>query len=114
MPRPTIRHSVRQLEDVPNIGPSLASSLRQIGIERPRDLVGRDPCQLYQSLCRVTRTRQDPCVLDVFIAAVRFMEGAPARPWWHYTAGRKREFGDITAKGVGHQARARTRPREER
>jgi hypothetical protein len=29
-------------------------------------------------------------VLDVFLSAVRFMEGAPARPWWHYTAERKR------------------------
>jgi hypothetical protein len=29
-------------------------------------------------------------VLDVFISAVRFMEGAPARPWWRYTAERKR------------------------
>jgi hypothetical protein len=27
-----------------------------------------------------------------FISAVRFMEGAPARPWWHYTAERKKKF----------------------
>jgi hypothetical protein len=38
---------------------------------------------------RITGKRQDPCVLDVFIATVRFIEGAPARPWWHYTAERK-------------------------
>jgi hypothetical protein len=28
--------------------------------------------------------------LDTFIAAVRFMEGEPKRPWWKYTAERKR------------------------
>ncbi len=29
-------------------------------------------------------------MLDTFIAAVRFVEGAPAKPWWAYTAERKR------------------------
>ena len=47
---------------------------------------------LYDELCRVTGTRHDPCVLDVFLAAVRFMEGKPAKPWWAYTAERKREL----------------------
>jgi hypothetical protein len=31
-------------------------------------------------------------VLDTFMSAVRFMEGAPALPWWHYTPERKRAF----------------------
>ena len=30
--------------------------------------------------------------LDTFIAAVRFMEGEPKKPWWKYTAERKREL----------------------
>jgi hypothetical protein len=29
-------------------------------------------------------------LLDTFIAAVRFMEGAPKKPWWKYTAERKK------------------------
>jgi hypothetical protein len=29
-------------------------------------------------------------VIDVFIAAVRFMAGEPAKPWWKYTPERKR------------------------
>ena len=36
--------------------------------------------------------RHDPCLLDTFIAAVRYMEGAPKKPWWKYTAERKREL----------------------
>lgn len=77
------------LEAIPNVGASIARDLRSIGIKQPQDLIGRDPHSLYQALCDRTRSRQDPCVLDTFISAVRFMEGAPARPWWSYTAERK-------------------------
>jgi hypothetical protein len=80
------------LEAIPNIGVSLARDLRRIGIKRPCELIGRNPDTLYQKLCDLTRSRQDPCVLDTFISAVRFMEGAPARPWWHYTPERKKKF----------------------
>ena len=82
--------TLAHLEDIPNVGPSLAADLRRVGIEHPQALAGRDPYALYHRLCDATGTYQDPCVLDVFISAVRFMEGAPARPWWHYTAERKR------------------------
>jgi hypothetical protein len=78
------------LETIPNVGPSVARDLRSIGITRPQQLVGRDPRKLYRKLCQRTGQRQDPCVLDTFISAVRFMEGAPARPWWYYTAERKK------------------------
>ncbi|HKP05175.1 MAG TPA: helix-hairpin-helix domain-containing protein [Chthoniobacterales bacterium] len=80
------------LEAIPNVGASIARDLRSIGIKQPRDLIGKNPQSLYQALCERTRARQDPCVLDTFISAVRFMEGAPARPWWSYTAERKRKF----------------------
>lgn len=80
------------LEQIPNIGASLASDLRTIGVDEPRELIGRDPHRLYRALCEHTRSRQDPCVLGTFISAVRFMEGAPARPWWHYTAQRKKTY----------------------
>lgn len=84
--------SATALESIPNIGASLAADLRLIGINRPDELIGRDPHSLYQALCDQTGARQDPCVLDTFISAVRFMEGAPARPWWHYTPERKKRF----------------------
>ena len=52
--------------------------------------MGRDPYGLYEELCRVTEQRHDPGLLDTFIAAVRFMAGGPARPWWAFTEERKR------------------------
>lgn len=83
------------LEQLPNIGPALAADLRLIGIRHPQELRGRDAFVLYQALCAATGQRQDPCVLDTFMAAVDFMAGAPPAPWWHYTPQRKALFGTV-------------------
>jgi hypothetical protein len=85
-----VRTNVVRLEDIPNIGVSIAGNLRRLGIVSPSDLPGKDPYGLYDDLCRITGQRHDPCLLDTFIAAVRYMEGTPKTPWWKYTAERKR------------------------
>lgn len=94
---PKARHAdeCTVLEQLPNIGPSLASDLRLIGITSPAALREADGLQLYQALCRATGQRQDPCVLDTFLAVTDFMRGAPAAPWWHYTADRKQRYGQV-------------------
>lgn len=94
---PKARHAgeCHALEQLPNIGPSLAASLRLIGIRTPRELQGRDAFVLYQKLAAATGTRQDPCVLDTFMAAVDFMNGAAAAPWWRYTPQRKALYGAV-------------------
>ena len=84
-----------RLEQLPNIGPSLAADLRALGIVHPRELATRDPFALYQALCAQTLRRQDPCVLDTFMAITDFMRGAVAAPWWKYTPQRKRLFGPV-------------------
>lgn len=89
---PRSARRVAAFEDIPNVGPATAADLRRLGVPTPADLAGRDPYLMYEELCRLTGTRQDPCVCDVFIAVVRYMEGAPRRPWWYYTAERKRHF----------------------
>jgi hypothetical protein len=86
------RSEFTRLEELPNVGPSIADDLRQLGVRSPQDLVGRDPFAMYDELCRLTGQRHDLCLLDVFIAAVRFMGGESARPWWKYTAQRKRQL----------------------
>jgi len=78
------------LESIPNIGPAVARDLRQLGICIPADLKGQDPYVLYQQLCAHTGVLHDPCLLDTFIAATRFMAGEPPLPWWRYTQERKR------------------------
>ncbi len=84
------RAEITELQQIPNIGPSIAANLRQIGVSSPQDLLGKDPYAMYDELCRITGVRHDPCLLDVFIAATRFMAGEPAKPWWKYTPNRKR------------------------
>ncbi|MGZ5131399.1 MAG: helix-hairpin-helix domain-containing protein [Caldimonas sp.] len=84
-----------RLEQLPNVGPRIAEDLRLIGIERPADLRGKDAWVLYRQLCEKTGERHDPCVLDTLLAATDFMLGAPAAPWWTYTAQRKATFGSI-------------------
>lgn len=86
-----------RLEQIPNIGKAMAGDLHRLGIAKPAALKGRDPYALYARLCELTGVRHDPCVIDTFISAVRFMEGAPARPWWAYTAERKARTARISA-----------------
>jgi hypothetical protein len=90
--KPEAVAQITQLEDIPNIGRKIGGNLRQLGFEAPAQLQGQDPYAMYDRLCALTGTRQDPCLLDTFIAAVRFMDGGPAVPWWAFTAERKREL----------------------
>lgn len=91
----TVAAECQALEQLPNIGPSIAADLRSLGVRQPQDLVGRDAFALYRQLAAQTGKRQDPCVLDTFIAATAFMGGAPPRPWWEYTAERKALYGAL-------------------
>ena len=92
------RSEITDVQQIPNIGPSIAADLRRIGVSSPQDLLGKDPYAMYDELCRITGVRHDPCLLDVFIAANRFMAGEPAKPWWKYTAERKQRL-SVTADG---------------
>ena len=94
-PKASRPEDCHELEQLPNIGPSLAADLRLIGVRTPRELKGRDAFVLYQKLAAATGTRQDLCVLDTFMAAVDFMNGAAAAPWWAYTAQRKALYGAV-------------------
>jgi hypothetical protein len=86
--RPAVKAA--SLEGLLNVGKAIAADLRAIGIRTPSQLKRKDLYALYDCLNRVTGVRQDPCVLDTFIATVRLVEGEPAKPWWAYTAERKR------------------------
>lgn len=89
MKKATIAAEASYLQQLPNIGPSMVAALQQLGIHHCTDLVGKNPYALHRRLCDITPKWRDPCVIDTFISAIRFMEGAPARPWWAYTAERK-------------------------
>ena len=79
-----------RFEQIPNIGKAMTEDFRLLGLRQPADLRACDAFELYQRMCRLSGQRQDPCVLDTYMAAIDFMNGAPPRPWWDYTAERKR------------------------
>lgn len=89
-PKKVLREKTKKLTDLPNIGPSLAGKLEFIGIKTPNDLKGKDPKELYDTLCEKTGTIHDPCVLDVFMSITDFMDGGEPKVWWEYSAKRKR------------------------
>ncbi len=92
---------VKRFRDIPNVGPAMERDFALIGLRAPKDLAGKDAYRLYQSLCKVTGARHDPCVLDTFMAAVDFMNGAPAQPWWAYTKERKAKYPKVLVRSSG-------------
>ena len=81
--------SEHDLRALPNVGPAIARMLTRLGIGQAADLRGRDPEQLFLRLCEIDGRRHDPCVLDTLTAVIDHANGAPARPWWHYSRRRK-------------------------
>jgi hypothetical protein len=77
------------LTTIPNVGPAVARTLRRLDIVEPGDLRGRDPHELFDRLCELDGHAHDPCLLDTFVAAVAYVDGGPARPWWELSRERK-------------------------
>jgi len=86
------RNTVSRLEELPNIGKSIAADLRLIGIDNPSMLAGRGPFELYDQLCCKAGKKIDPCVIDVFMSAINFMETGKVLPWWDFTTSRKNKL----------------------
>lgn len=89
------RTNVKNLKEIPNVGPATIKYLNIIGINTPFELLGQNPYSMFQELCSVTGKQFDPCLADVFISSVRYMEGEPAKSWWEYTEERKKNLGTI-------------------
>ena len=86
------RPEIIELKEIPNVGPATIRYLNIIGVNIPFEMVGQDPYSLFEKLCQTTGKQFDPCLLDVFISAVKYMEGAPKKMWWEYTKERKRNL----------------------
>ncbi len=86
--------AVVKFTDIPNVGPAMERDFRVLGVKTPGELKKKDGYKMYQALCK-KQGRQDPCVLDTYLAVVDFMNGAPARPWFFYTKERKKKYPSI-------------------
>jgi len=76
---------VVKLEDIPNIGKSIAADLRGIGINYPQQLLQHEPLALYLKLSGPMVKRHDPCVLYTFLAARHYMQSGEKLAWWKFT-----------------------------
>jgi hypothetical protein len=64
-----------------------------LGVKSVAQLAKRNPQKLYDQLCELTGTRQDPCVLDTFVCAVAQAKDPELpleqRQWWYWSRKRK-------------------------
>ncbi len=86
------RGTVLRLDELPNIGKAMSRDLQLIGIDHPKMLIGKEAFELYQALCAKSGKRQDPCVIDIFMSVIHFMEGGDALPWWSFSEKRKKQI----------------------
>jgi len=88
------RTDINDFKFIPNVGPATIRYLNILGIKQPFELIGQDPYSMFRELCQVTGKQFDPCLADVFVSAVKFMEGGPPKKWWYYTEERKRTLSE--------------------
>lgn len=77
--------SVSRLEDLPNIGKSIANDLRAIGIKSPAELRKRVPKTVFDKLKEPMGLRHDPCVLYTLLSVKHYFDTAESLSWWHFT-----------------------------
>jgi Pathogenicity locus len=95
MAKATNATEVKKFTDIPNVGKAMERDFLLLGLKTPANLKNQDPYKLYQKMCKVSGVRQDPCVLDTYLAVIDFMNGAALRPWWSYTTDRKIQFPNL-------------------
>lgn len=83
----------RQLKQLAGIGPAMLRDLALLKVKSVEALAERDPDELYRELEQLTKSRQDPCVLDTFRCAVAQARDpelpAEQRNWWYWSRLRK-------------------------
>lgn len=81
----------------------MEDALKLLDIKHPRKLIGKDPFKMYDDLCLFMGKKQDPCIIDVFMSVIRFMEGSDAQPWWFFTHERKKLLNSRMKKNMSTQ-----------
>lgn len=79
----------KELLSLKNVGKATLRDLQLLGITTLDQLKEQNPDYLYAELQRMTGTKHDPCVWDVFAAIIHQAKTGEALPWWHWSAIRK-------------------------
>ena len=95
----------RKLGDLVSVGPATLRDFARLGIETTEQLAKQDPLVLYHRMCELEGKRIDPCLHDVFSAAVAQARNPELpeeqRKWWYWSTVRK--------SGSGTETKARKR-----
>ena len=80
--------SIKQLQQIPGVGKSIANDLWKIGVREVGDLKNKNPETLYNQSNRVSGTVQDRCLLYVFRCAVYYASNSNHEKeklkWWNW------------------------------
>ncbi len=87
-----------RLEELPNVGRSIAKDLRAIGITTQAQLRKRTPLSVFNELKTTMGHRHDPCVFYTLLSVQHFFKTAESLPWWRFTAQGKAELGKPSKK----------------
>ena len=84
----TMNLALKELQQIPGVGVSIANDLYELGIRSVKDLKGRDPERLYLKRCTQQGTQIDRCLLYTFRCAVYFASHKRHNPellkWWNW------------------------------
>lgn len=83
-----MKNQLKELQQIPGIGPSIAQDLLNIGITKIADLKGANPQGLYDRICAFQGQQIDRCVLYTMRCAVYFATNKKHNPeklkWWNW------------------------------
>jgi len=89
-----LKSDTRQLSDLHGIGRAMLKDFDMLGVHSVAELARCEGDELYHRLCKITKTRMDPCVHDTFVCAVEQARNPKlAREkcdWWYWSAIRKK------------------------
>ena len=77
------------LLELMNVGKATLRDLEMLGISNTKELSEQNADELYERIQRLTGTKHDPCVWDVFAAIIHEAKTGEKTPWWKWTKIRK-------------------------
>lgn len=88
--------SRHELLNLMNVGQATYEDFKILGINSIKELACADPDELYIRLQKTTARKHDPCVWDVFAAAIHEARTGTKQQWWLWTPIRKKRQSEGT------------------
>ena len=88
-----VSKQISRLEDLPNIGRSIANDLKAIGIKSSVELRKKAPLAVFNDLKETMGRRHDPCVFYTLLSVKHFFDTSESLPWWRFTTQGKKTLG---------------------